>query len=240
MIYKIRLLDKYKALIVEDDISIAWEVEMLLQEEGVSTVGIVKSWDKVIPAIRSMKPDFVVLDLYLSGETNSIDGIKLINQLSVPVIVCTGHPSKQIITKAMNSGANAFLTKPVDKAAFSFHVSKIINNLVNVEKESIRVKHKNSIVKVPLTEILTLEVDGNYVSINLINDRRYVVKKSLTLMEEDIQNTDILRCHRSTMVNLRHVVKLDLENDKLILENGNMVEVGKRYRKNIVDCFKKG
>ena len=42
------------------------------------------------------------------------------------------------------------------------------------------------------------------------------------------------------MVNLRHVVKLDLENDKLILENGNIVEVGKRYRKNIVDCFKKG
>lgn len=70
---------------------------------------------------KSNLPDLVIVDYMMPG----LDGLEFIRQLretpgreSMPILMITANDQKQIRYRALDVGANDFLTKPVDKVEF--------------------------------------------------------------------------------------------------------------------------
>lgn len=82
------------------------------------------------------------------------------------------------------------------------------------EKQELRLSVKKE-------SLLYLESAENYISICYINKNKiskYLLRNTLKKMEEQFANTNIMRCHRSYMVNLEKVKVVRRDNDSLFLE----------------------
>lgn len=66
-------------------------------------------------------PDLVIVD-YMMPDLDGLEFIRLIREIpgreSIPVLMITANDQKQIRYRALDAGANDFLTKPVDKVEF--------------------------------------------------------------------------------------------------------------------------
>jgi DNA-binding LytR/AlgR family response regulator len=93
---------------------------------------------------------------------------------------------------------------------------------------------------------LYLESAENYVSICYLNKdkvSKYLLRDTLKKMEEIFAGTDIIRCHRSYMVNFEKVKVIRKDKDGLKLEldipSGVDIPVSKTYVDNVMQTFAK-
>jgi DNA-binding response OmpR family regulator len=101
-------------LIVEDDADSAQVTKLILEKHGMS-VKIAKDGGQAQSFFVMQKPDFVILDLILPGET----GFEICDRLkhsddSIPVVILTAIDSDDSRALATRVGADEYLTKPVD------------------------------------------------------------------------------------------------------------------------------
>jgi DNA-binding LytR/AlgR family response regulator len=94
--------------------------------------------------------------------------------------------------------------------------------------------------------LLYIESAENYVSICYLNKgkiSKYLMRDTLKKMEENFSGTEIIRCHRSYMVNFEKVkvIKKDKDGLKLELDNPSMTDipVSKTYVDNVMQTFSK-
>ncbi|HWD96398.1 MAG TPA: EAL domain-containing response regulator [Acidimicrobiales bacterium] len=107
-----------RILIVDDEEANARLMTRLLQRSGYLEVKALTDSRQALAVVRDWHPDLVMLDLHMPH----IDGFSLLNSIRaaqslfdfLPVIVLTADASHDALVKAMNAGANDFLTKPVD------------------------------------------------------------------------------------------------------------------------------
>jgi len=94
--------------------------------------------------------------------------------------------------------------------------------------------------------LLYLESSENYVTIFYLNKgkiSKYLLRDTLKKMEEKFSGTEIVRCHRSYMVNFEKVkvIKKDKDGLKLELDNPSVTDipVSKTYVDNVMQTFSK-
>ncbi len=102
-------------LLVDDDPGLLRLLSIRLEQYGFS-VEAVPSASAGLQSVRTRRPDAVVTDLRMDG----MDGINLLEALQrehpgLPVILITAHGTIPDAVRATQSGALAFLTKPVDR-----------------------------------------------------------------------------------------------------------------------------
>lgn len=94
-------------------------------------------------------------------------------------------------------------------------------------------------------ELLFIESASNYSEVVFFkedNVQKMLIRSSLSRLEEQIQHSDIVRCHRSFIVNLKQVSKItgNAQGYKLQLKNvGYPLPVARRYTDLMADYFKK-
>ena len=75
-------------------------------------------------------PDLVILD-YMMPNLDGLEFIRLLREMPankmVPVLMITANDQKQIRYRALDLGANDFLTKPVDKVEFLARAKNMLN-----------------------------------------------------------------------------------------------------------------
>jgi DNA-binding response OmpR family regulator len=103
-------------LIVEDDRFIAKILTTGLERVGHTTV-VVQDGSAVFGAARDQAPDLILLDVQLPG----LDGFQVLKQLKrhpatrhIPVLMLTGQSDGPSVIAGLDSGADAYLSKPVD------------------------------------------------------------------------------------------------------------------------------
>jgi len=99
-------------LVMEDDVSVAKGLEMVLTEEGYD-VNWAGTGELALEAFKQKRYDLLVADLRLPG----IDGMEVIKQVKeekpeTEVIVITGYGTTSTAVEAMKLGASEFLPKP--------------------------------------------------------------------------------------------------------------------------------
>ena len=71
--------------------------------------------------VQQYVPDLVIVD-YMMPEMDGLEFIRLLREIpgreAIPVLMITANDQKQIRYRALDIGANDFLTKPVDKVEF--------------------------------------------------------------------------------------------------------------------------
>jgi DNA-binding LytR/AlgR family response regulator len=99
-------------------------------------------------------------------------------------------------------------------------------------------------ISINMENLLFLEASDNYVNIHYLNKgkvSRFMLRNSLKRLEEDLKNTELIRCHRSYMVNFEKIKIIRKEKDGLVLEFdlplATDIPVSKSYVENVMVTF---
>jgi two-component system nitrogen regulation response regulator NtrX len=100
-------------LIVDDESGVRSSLGGILRDEGYE-VSAAESGEAALQALESRRFDLVLLDVWLPG----LDGLETLSRLrildpEVPVVVISGHGNIETAVKAVRSGAQDFVEKPL-------------------------------------------------------------------------------------------------------------------------------
>lgn len=140
---------KYRVLIVDDDQLLTASLESVLKHCGYD-VSVCSHGTKALPMINNVRPDVVLLDIYL-GDTNGIEILKSIksNDATLPVVMITAYSDVKLAVEAMKLGSEDFIVKPLDidqlevilsKALRTVHLQREVNRLKNEIDDQIHSK----------------------------------------------------------------------------------------------------
>jgi len=115
-------------LIVDDDAESRDALAQLLQNEGYSTLSAASGTD-ALAIVTQNPPDLILLDIVMDG----IDGYDVAAWIkanpatvSIPIIMVTGHDGRGSHVIALDAGAEAFVTKPIDMAVLSLRIRNLL------------------------------------------------------------------------------------------------------------------
>jgi AmiR/NasT family two-component response regulator len=104
-----------RVLIAEDEALIRLDLKEMLEEEGYVVVAEVGDGQAAVDQAQQLKPDLVILDVQMPV----LDGIAAAEQIATariaPVIVLTAFSQRELVERARDAGAMAYLVKPFNK-----------------------------------------------------------------------------------------------------------------------------
>lgn len=102
------------ALIIEDDVIIALELELLLRELGLASVEIARSPQEALAEAMRRRPDLITADVQIIGGTG-IEAIQaIVRELGeIPYFFVTGN-----LDMLRNTAAPAVVEKPISHREF--------------------------------------------------------------------------------------------------------------------------
>ena len=125
--------NKYRILLVEDELSIRSFIKTILEANGYQVV-LAGTCRQGIMMVSSHIPDLIILDLGLPDR----DGLELLREIrkdsNVPVLVLSARSQEQDKVQALDMGANDYVTKPFGSA-----------ELVARVRAALRVKRMSSV-----------------------------------------------------------------------------------------------
>ncbi|MBL4577884.1 MAG: response regulator [Flavobacteriales bacterium] len=101
-----------KILIVEDEILIAEDLRMILENEGYSVVGIPNNGNDALKLATQRFPEIIFMDINLKGEWNGIQTAEAIREAYPAIIIyLTSCQDPPTLTQAEQSKPYKILTK---------------------------------------------------------------------------------------------------------------------------------
>lgn len=134
-----------KLLIVEDDLQMQRVYQYFLSEIKDLQVAFETKADAIYTSVESFKPDVLILDLSLGGQSvqSLIHTITLRSKIP-QIIVLTANDSVAVAVHAMRSGAFNYLVKPIEKEAFLVAVDHALA-YVDSLKELMHLRQRSAI-----------------------------------------------------------------------------------------------
>lgn len=107
---------QYRILIIDDQKSLSDYYASILETSDFEVLSVNNPEHELMPALADFEPDLILLDLYMpycNGQ--ELAGIirQMDNLLSIPLVFLSAEASTDLQLRAMSTGADAFLTKPV-------------------------------------------------------------------------------------------------------------------------------
>jgi len=210
---------KIRCIIVDDEpLALDLIEDYVLKTPFLELVKKFSSPFHAMEAIQSEKVDLVFLDIQMPGLTG-IDFSKLI-QHGPKVIFTTAY--SQYALEGFKVDALDYLVKPFSYQEFLRAANKALTwfNLVEQggvktiteepENKSIFVKSEYKLIKVELCNILYIEGLKDYVKIYQKDQNKPILSlMSLKTLEEKLPSDLFMRVHRSFIVNLEQIVKIE-------------------------------
>ncbi len=104
-----------RVLIAEDEALIRLDLREMLQEEGFDVVGEAADGEQAVSMAVDLIPDLVICDVKMP----KMDGITAAAQIAdkriAPVVILTAFSQRDLIERARDAGAMAYLVKPFQK-----------------------------------------------------------------------------------------------------------------------------
>lgn len=208
-------MSNINAIIVDDERPARKELIFLLQDfPEIKILGEADSITSAIELIQSMKPDLVFLDIQLSGE----NGFDLLNKIPVNFNVIFVTAYDEFAIKAFDVNASDYLLKPVDPKRLEVSLKRILEppeNKPPAKKvfnyaDSIYVKQNNCTARfIEIQSIIVITSVGNHSKIETLDGNSYIILKTLKCWEAELPNTHFSRIHRSTIVNIKHIIHIN-------------------------------
>lgn len=107
----IRMEQALKVVVAEDEGLIRMDVVATLQEAGYEVVGEAADGEEAIKLATELEPDLVVMDIKMP-KLDGISAAEKISELKIPVVLLTAFSQADLVTRAAEAGAMAYVTKP--------------------------------------------------------------------------------------------------------------------------------
>lgn len=234
-------MEVLRIVIVEDDLSFALELEMLLEELGYPLAGKTDHAEEALALILREKPDLVLMDIDLKGKLNGVEIGEALAPLSIPILYITSQKEEFYLKARNQKGTIGYLVKPVDEITLRSAIEMAIRARAgmaapidqNREPEvppligdHIFIRDKKRLVKIRISDIRWIRADGPYAYLST-GEHQFLLSTHLGALEEKLQGLPFARAHRSWLVNYEYVESIE---EDVLSVGGQRIPVGKSYR----------
>jgi two-component system LytT family response regulator len=213
-----------------------------LSDEGIITVGV-SSLSEALEAMRTQRPDTLILDLMLAGESG-LDVLRTVraHRDQTPIIIISALGTTEQRVKGLLAGADDYLVKPFSEARFAQAIARFLSQhkakelpesvdypVSEERSKRIVVRVKNEIKIIQTQEVSFFEAEDDYISIHT-QEGKFLKKMTMKQLEESLDPDKFARVHRSFLVNLQQVSGLEpyeKESYLLRLRSGQKIPVSK-------------
>src|ERR1700683_763791 len=219
-------------------------------------VGECCTGEEALTSIPLVAPDLLFVDVEMPG----MSGIDLLRALPRETARClvllTAH--EEYALDAFNVEALDYLLKPIDDARFAACIERarrmlalhrqeanferLYGLLATTDKQNnggmikcFPVRRGNEFTFVQVGDVDWIEGLGDYAGLH-VGDRTHLVREPLTLLEARLKPTQLVRIHRSTIVQVECVARIDPSSNRdavLTLRNGKTLRVSRTYRSHL-------
>lgn len=228
---------KYRVLVVEDDLMTQELIkEQLKNFEALEVVGSANTLLSAKDAIEETDPEIIFLDIDLNG-ASSFDLIPYV-KATCKVVFITASPNQAV--KAFEVNATDYILKPISLERLNKTVAKITDQMNDGEEDDIADDHskfkldqmimvnaEHKMVLIKVKDINYISAYGNYTKVFLDDNKMYVTYGSIKNWMSRLPKDAFFQIHRSTIVNLLNVIKIDKWTN----------DTGRMYLKNVNDPF---
>lgn len=192
--------------------------KVLEQFPHINIIGEASSFDEAKEVVNRLKPDLLFLDIDLNGLI-SIDLLEELN-CTPKIIFITSHENFAI--KAFEMNAIDFIIKPISAKRIANAIERVSlpsvaindNNLNEGEErfqsdQIILLNFDNKMNFIKIKDINYIEAYGNYTKINMLDGKLSITYNSIKNWENKLPLDIFIQIHRSTVVNLINVLKIE-------------------------------
>lgn len=230
----------YKVLIVDDEPLAADLVQEYLEAfPDFEVIDRCMDGFSALKSLQQTKPDLIFLDVQMPKLT----GFDFLELLEDPPAIIFTTAFDEYAIKAFENNAVDYLLKPFSEERFAQAIAKfqaqpkfmketisaLQKNHDHGPKDRLVVKDGARIRIIPFPELIRIEADGDYVKI-VSEKGSYAKKKTLSYYEKLLPQPLFIRVHRSYLVNVDHIDRLDPygKNDHVaLLKDGSRVPVSR-------------
>ena len=214
-----------KVCIIEDEPEIRKLLRMIIEkQEGFQVVSESENFASAVSDFTRYRPDVAFVDIDLNGDSG-LECAKVLTELNpkLKVIFATAHAEYM---------ANAFEIYAFDYLVKPFNVERVVKTLTRIKGEAkelsvnaspeaeetvalpeqysdkLMIKGKEQVLFVDTKEIVFVERAENATRI-VTKEEEYKVQVSLGGIEEKLNPHEFMRCHKSYIINLSMISKLE-------------------------------
>ena len=230
---------KIRALVVDDEPLARTNLVVLLRlDPEIEIVRECGSGMEALAVIRHSKPDLVFLDVQMP-ECDGFDVLEMLGGDLPPAVVLVTAYDRYAL-RAFEAGALDYLLKPFDNARFDRALGRAKQRIARGTNpprtmEWLTVKSAGEISFLKTSEIDWIEA-ADYYSCLHVGVKTHLLRRSMSELDQELDQAIFCRIHRSAIVRLDRVRGLKLnENGEydVLLDNGARLRLSRRYRKQL-------
>jgi two-component system LytT family response regulator len=225
--------------VVDDEPLARSSLKVLLRRDPeIELVSECGSGMEALREIRGKKPELVFLDVQMP----ECDGFDVLEQLGkdLPPALVFVTAYDQYALRAFEAGALDYLLKPFDNARFGRALERAKERIALGKDaprkiERLAIKNAGEILFLKIAEIDWIEAADYYVCLH-VGARTHLLRRSMNEVEEELEQGAFCRIHRSAIVNLERVRRLEVNEEggtDVVLGDGTRLRLSRRYRKQL-------
>jgi two-component system LytT family response regulator len=228
---------KLKCLIIDDEPDAIRLLEKVLTDfcsDKTELLGTASNSIEGMRLINKFRPDLLFLDIEMPG-ASGFDLIDIHRGFDFKVVFVTAYDKHAL--RAIRYKPDGYLLKPIDVGELIETVNTIYQEKTtasgaeNLASGKYSISVKDQMVLVNYEEIIFIRADGRYSDICLVGDRIMKVCKNLGHVEKELLSKGFVRCHKSYLVNPKHIVRLNKTDGGFIeMSNGTAIEISRRRK----------
>lgn len=233
-----------KAIIIDDEpLARSIVKEYLMDYNNITVVQECNDGFEGVKAIMQHQPELIFLDIQMP-KINGFEMLELVDK--TPAVVFTTAFDEYAL-RAFEAHAIDYLLKPYSKERFDKAIQKWLavyesSNarpaiaplletaaLLPSQNNRVVVKINSQIKIIPVHDIIFLEASDDYVKVHT-KEGAFLKNKTMQYFEQTLDQRVFARSHRSYIVNVHHITRLEpyeKENYLAILNSGEKIPVSK-------------
>ncbi|MCP3928960.1 MAG: response regulator transcription factor [Bacteroidetes bacterium] len=239
-----------RILIVEDSVSYALELQMLLEQLNYFVIGPVDNSAAALEAIYGENPDLVLMDVDIKGELSGIEIGNKLKHLNIPILYITSVNNLDSYTAAKQSNIAGYLVKPADKisirAAIELAIEKKFDSEIEkskkvtqdkstnsfITKDALFFKRRNSFQKVDINDIIYIQSDDNYCKVTTADGTTFNKRIGINKFEHILPEKQFMRVHRKFIVQVKIISSISFHDSTLNIGQ-KIIPVSRSKRKQL-------
>lgn len=215
-------MENLKILIVEDDLSFALELELLVKKCGYTPLEPVDNSAEALEVIYSQSPDFILMDFDIKGRLSGLEIAEKTKNLQIPVLFITSYNEPETYQRAMSANGIGYLVKPINKYSLRSALEMGLKSIHQVEEatdtfssgQALYFKKKGTFFRIDMADILYVQASGDF-TVTFSSQGKFVNYIGINDLEDILDKKTFFRVHRSYIVNLSKVTSISFSQNKM-------------------------
>lgn len=250
-----------KAIIVDDEpLARDFLRSLLAKYDDLEVVGECANGDDAVDALRGGSINLLFLDVQMP----EMDGFDVIEEVGAehlpPTIFVTAFQEHAV--RAFDVQAIDYLTKPIIPERLERALRRVREKLgaqtAQLTQEQLRallnsvrsqtelpkayavrflVRDRDKEILLPVSEIDWIEADAYYSRLH-VDDKHYMLRESITELNNKLDPANFVRVHRSSIVNVNQIREVHREgrtDSSLVLKSGSVLKMSRQGRQRLIE-----